>query len=186
MRMCGVLPMVSRTLAAFMSWLLCWCCAQIGCVEALCWRSSGNNHAQSDDHDDRADPAGTPPATGADQRAEEARFRLAELVRGGDGQRRHRADPAAHLVRRVELDQRLADIDREHVGRAEQGEAEQRQRHRARQAEDDRRRAENAHRAQHLRRRHCASSGRTEKKAAVSVAPSAGAARKCPSPSGPA
>ena len=50
----------------------------------------------------------------------------------------------------MELDQRLADVDGEHVGRAEQGEADERQFHRARQAEDDRRRAERRHRSEHL------------------------------------
>ena len=53
-------------------------------------------------------------------------------------------------IRRVELDQRLADIDREHVRRAEQSEARERQRHRAGQAEDDRRAAEHRDRGEHL------------------------------------
>ena len=68
-----------------------------------------------------------PPATTAgdrpDERGEEAALGLAQLVRGRDEQGRDRADPAALVVGRVELDQRLADIDREHVRarRAERG-----------------------------------------------------------------
>ena len=73
---------------------------------------------------DRADAAGDHRRDRPDQGGEEAAFRLAQLVRGGDEQGRDGADPAAHRVGRVELDQRLADIDREHVGGAEQGEAE--------------------------------------------------------------
>ena len=137
--------------------LLCWGWRKSGGVEGFCKPSSGNHH----DHSKTTAIAPTPPAitagTGPISAPRKPRLRLAELVRGRDEQRRDRADPAAHLVRRVELDQRLADIDREHVGGAEQREAGERQRHRPREAEDDRRRAEHADRDQHLRRRHCAS-----------------------------
>ena len=118
-----------------------------GASKLFARRSSGNHHAHRRPRRSRPTPPATTAATGPISAAEEARFGLAQLVRGGDEQRRDRADPAAHRVGRVELDQRLADIDREHVGRAEQREAGERQRHRARQAEDDRRRAEHADRA---------------------------------------
>jgi hypothetical protein len=65
----------------------------------------------------------------ADRCGEETRFRLAQFVGGGDEERRDRADSPALVVRRVELDQRLADIDGEHVGRAEQCQADERERH---------------------------------------------------------
>src|SRR5690349_23244458 len=52
-RMCGVLPMVSRTLAAFMPLcLLQWGCGQIGCVEAFCKAQLGEPpRPQNDDAD---------------------------------------------------------------------------------------------------------------------------------------
>ena len=50
----------------------------------------------------------------------------------------------------MELDQRLADIDRQHVGGAKDGERGEAQRHRVRQAKHDRRGAEDDHRGEHL------------------------------------
>ena len=93
-------------------------------------------------------------------------------------------DPAAHLVGRVELDQRLADIDREHVGRAEQGQHRQRQRIERREAEDDRRARRTPTTATSILTPTLVLSGRNEKKIAVSVAPTAGAARERAEPVG--
>ena len=132
-----------------------WCSSdgaarKSGASKLFASRSSGNHQ----DHSTTTRIAPTPPAitagTGPISAPRKPDFGLAQLVGGGNEERRHRADPAAHCVRRVELDQRLADVDREHVGRAEQCQADQRQRHRAREAEDDRRGSEHAHRDQHL------------------------------------
>ena len=126
--MCGVLPIVSRMLAAFMAVLLllqAWTGADFGRTSKLRARRNSGNRSRPEEGDaDRADAAGDDRGDRADQRGEEAALRLAQLVRGGDEQGRDRADPAAHVVGRVELDQRLADIDREHVGGAEHGQAE--------------------------------------------------------------
>ena len=121
-----------------------------GASKLFARRSSGNHHDHSNDHRDRADAARDHRGDRPDQRAKETGLRLAKLVGGGNEERRHCADAAAHRVRRVKLDQRLADVDREHVGRAQQCEADERQRHPARQAENDRRGAEHADRDQHL------------------------------------
>ena len=153
MRTCGVLPMVSRMLAAFMpQGLLQWARGKSagrarfasrqappattvassgggssGRSNVRARRSSGNHSA----HSKVTATAAIPPVDGRGDRAEprggESAARLAELVGGRDRQRRRGGHPAAHLVGRMQLDQRLADIDREHVRRAKQGEHRDRQ-----------------------------------------------------------
>src|SRR3546814_17708515 len=69
---------------------------------------------------DGADPAADHRRDRAAQRGEEAGFRLPQFVGGGNGEMRQAGHAAAHLVRRVKLDQRLPDIDRPNVGSSQQ------------------------------------------------------------------
>ena len=90
-----------------------------------------------------------PPAPGRGK-GETAREEIAEFVRCADRQQATE-DTAALVIGRMQLDQRLADIDAEHVRRADDEQHGKAERHRLRQAEDDRREPEHGHRQQHLR-----------------------------------
>ena len=80
-------------------------------------RNSHSRRAAGDDGDDRAE----------DCRGD-AGLQLAKLVGGGNGKAGDRRHPAAHGVGGMQLDQARADIDREHVEPAEQGERQKGQR----------------------------------------------------------
>ena len=130
------------------------CAGEGGCIRVRIERRScaelGKHHAQMTDHDDRSAAAGDDRADRTDERRRGTRSASpssfeAEMNKDDTAPTRPRI-----VVGRVELDQRLADVDREHVGRAEHREAEERQRHRPRQAEDDRRQPEQRDRAEHL------------------------------------
>src|SRR5438309_11426682 len=77
-RMCGVLPMVSRTFAAIIALaLFCWGGTHIGLVEAFCKAQFGEPPAPQEDDGDGSDPARDDRGDGADQRSQKAGFGLA-------------------------------------------------------------------------------------------------------------
>ena len=101
-----------------------------------------------------------------------------------DEQRIHRVDAAAHLVGGLELNERHADHDADRVRRAEHRERGHRQDERLRQREHEGREPEAGHAEEHdaadaSRERRGRQDGR------IANAPTAGAARNRPSPSGP-
>src|SRR4051812_36270810 len=100
MRMCGVLPIVSRMLAALIACLLPWLVRKLGVGVSRSTASrldevdggiEGSRPAQlredpspQQSDADGADPAADHRGDRSDRRSEEARFGLAQFVRGGD------------------------------------------------------------------------------------------------------
>ena len=72
-------------------------------------------------HQQRADAADHHRRNGAEPCRHQAGAEIAELVRRDHEQRVHGAHPAAHVVGGLELDQRHADDDADHVGGAQHG-----------------------------------------------------------------
>jgi hypothetical protein len=107
--------------------------------------SVGNQRNHSDNYQ-RARPAHHHRRHRAPPRRGDARFELAEMIRGTGEQRVHGADAPAHGFRRLQLYQRGADHHTHHVGAAHDGERQQGQRQRSRHAEYNRHHAENRHR----------------------------------------
>ena len=175
MRMCGVLPIVSRMLAAFMgcsflglglrpaamagssmSGLILAAARRRGArrraaTKRSALRSDGKAQAQKPVTSDReraaADHRGDRPEGGAG----EAGAELAELVGGGDERGRRRRRPGRASRRACGAGSATgADIDADHVGRAEHEQAGERQPHPAALAEHHRRDAEHGDAAEHL------------------------------------
>ena len=73
------------------------------------------------------DPPTSTAGTAPSNAATTPRLEFAEFVRGADEHRVHRADTTADLVGRLQLHQQVADVDADHVARAEHGERDQRQ-----------------------------------------------------------
>ena len=130
-------------------------------------------------------PPSTTAATGPTAAAGEARLELAELVRRADEDRVHGRDAPAHLVRRLELHERLAHDDADHVGRTDDERAPP---SRARGWSTGRRRWSRARTratAVNIRRPALRRSGNHASSSVMPMAPAAGMLRSRPSPHGP-
>ncbi len=85
----------------------------------------------------------------ADQRGDRAGAELAKLVGGADEDHVDGVDAAAHRIGRPQLDQRLADIDADHVGGAGERQRGDRQPDDGREAEDEGEDAEESDAGEH-------------------------------------
>ena len=130
-------------------------------------------------------PPITTAGNGAEERGGDAGAELAELVRGADEDHVHGIDAAAHVVRRPQLDQRLAHIDADHVGAAHDDQRGDREPDDRRDAEDDGEEPEDADEEEHQKPGMVAERVGRRDRCATAIAPIAGPARRSPRPHGP-
>src|SRR5205085_4547076 len=101
MRMCGVLPIVSRMFDAFIRCIPSLAGdrgIRIVRFETFCKPQLREPPRPQEDNPESADPAGDHRGDGTDQRAQKPGFRLPKLVRGRNEEGRDRPYAATHLI----------------------------------------------------------------------------------------